>query len=162
MIHSCKHRVGFMLDQHCTVWMCTCGTRLEAQQKGHTHMSLITHGVIISTWNGSREAVFLQFCVIRPCMLCLISMQLSIVYISLYSLHKCIYVSITVYTCVPSFSLLRISRFFHSQLLMKCPLRIPMCCSLLGNGENREAAVWLSFSFCFFPFLFVTLAPLTN
>lgn len=28
---------------------------------------------------------------------------------------------------------------FPSQLLLKCPFRIPMCCSLLGNSENREA-----------------------
>lgn len=94
---------------------------------------------------------------LHPCMMHLISLWNSLLLKHVTVLFTQTHLRIFSHFYSPSRA---ISHFFDMQLLMKCPLRIPMCCSLLGNGENRESAVWL-FSFFFF-FLFVTLAVLAN
>lgn len=91
--------------------------------------------------------------------LCNVILSLSI-FLSQSSLctyvFMCLYFLHHFFIFMLSFSLSHAISLFLSQLLMKCPLRIPMCCSLLGNSENREAGRVQRGSF------FVMLALLLN
>lgn len=137
-----------VLEQQSAVWSLTYSTCIA-----HDTTCLIAYGIIRSFARGTTEPVVKTngacmnvhihtFTTIRlfVCMLQSIVFEIfDTVFISRRSFYAYVFL-----LTAPSLSLSFLSlpcspSFFLSQLLMKCLSRIPMCCSLLGNSENREA-----------------------